>query len=94
MSYVPLSKPFGTKKTIRNRAWRSAEDGITNQYGYRYLAPCSGVTDDDGVYRHECSTSSDPVVPTDLCGKPFRTGSNFVIETADGIGNPCGGRPK
>ena len=94
MSYLPLNKPFGSEQTIRNRAWHWNEDGGTDQYKYRYLAPCPGVTDDDGVYRHDCTVPAQPIVQTDLCGKPYRLGADFFVKTADGVGHPCGGRPR
>ena len=95
MSYLPLSRPFGPQNTVRNRGWHWDDSGSPNSgFHYRYLAPCIGVTDDNGVYRHDCSATSQltPTTSTDLCGKPFRPGSNFVVKTAAGLGVTCGGR--
>jgi hypothetical protein len=94
MSYLPLSSPLGSEKTIRNRGWQWYNNTGTapTNFHYRFQGPCIGVTDDDGVYRHDCTSPSVNIV-TDLCGKPFRTGSNFVVQTATGSGAPpCGGR--
>ena len=95
MSYLPLSSPLGSGDTIRNRGWQWYNDTGTapTNFRYRFQAPCIGVTDEDGVYRHDCTTSSTTTTETDLCGKPFRAGSNFVVQTATGAAAPpCGGR--
>ena len=101
MSYLPLGSPLGSEDTIRNRAWQWYNDTGTapTNFRYRFQGPCTGVTDEDGVYRHDCSTSTTTtttttITETDLCGKPFRPGSNFVVETASGPGIACGGRPR
>lgn len=99
MSYLPLNKPLGSKDTIRNRGWHWYEDGSNgvdsfgSEYRHRYLAPCPSVTDDDGVYRHDCSSLYSATPEVDACGKPFRVGADFAVETATGLGaTPCGGR--
>ena len=90
MSFIPL-------KTQRNRGWW---DGDRSQkLGMRYLAPCAGVTDNAHTYEYDCATaisssSSTTTTTTDLCGRPFRPGPNYVPPTASGEGVTCGGRPK
>ena len=95
MSYVPLD-------VKRNRGWQWYDDGsnaITtfgSEFRHRYLAPCVGVSDNGHNYEYDCtaSGSTSTTTTTDLCGRPFRPGSNFVVETASGLGVTCGGRPR
>jgi hypothetical protein len=100
MAYLPLNRPYGDRDTIRNRGWHWYEDGSNGietfgfEFRHRYLAPCPSVTEEDGVYRHNCTVATSSAIDTtkDLCGRPFRSGSNFVVETASGPGVTCGGR--
>ena len=88
MSYIPL-------KTQRNRGWHWTDSG--SEFHHRYLAPCAGVTDNGQTYEYDCTASSSTsttTTTTDLCGRPFRSGPNFVVETASGPGVTCGGRPR
>ena len=86
MSYIPL-------EIQRNRGWRWNDSG--SEFHHRYLAPCAGVTDNSHSYEYVCaSDGSTATTTTDLCGRPFRSGSNFVVETASGPGVTCGGRPR
>lgn len=89
MSYIPLHKfPSGP---IRNRQWRNTTLGTPGQ---RYLAPCTGVSDDGYQILHDCTADAGVVnTPTDLCGKPFRTGSVYVEQTATGSQDQNCGRP-
>jgi len=91
MSYIPL-------EALRNRGWHT--DYLPIGRRMRYQAPCVGVSDDGHALVYDCATSSStpsplvPVSPSDACGRPFRPGPNFVMETASGEGVTCGGRPR
>lgn len=85
MSYIPLNEQ-------RNRSWDWRDTSYPHQV--RYLAPCSGVTDDGYQITHDCSASGTATTTTtDDCGRPFRTGSTYTQLTATSSSDMKCGRP-